>query len=292
MRIVHNAAAFAKEFESARAEAEKAFGNGAVYIEKYIEQPRHIEFQILADEHGKVLHLGERDCSVQRRHQKLIEESPSPFLTPKLREEMGKVAVRLAENIGYQNAGTLEFLVDRHGKFYFMEMNTRIQVEHGVTEEVTDIDLVRRQILIACGEKLELNQKDIKISGHAIECRINAEDPTRNFAPSPGTIGLYYAPGGHGVRVDSHCYSGYVIPPLYDSMVAKLISVGATRQKALDRMHRALSEYIIRGIHTTIPVCRAIMKDPAFRQGGATTKYLEDFFERTPKELWSAAPLT
>ncbi|NBV79286.1 MAG: acetyl-CoA carboxylase biotin carboxylase subunit, partial [Verrucomicrobia bacterium] len=214
------------------------------------------------------------------------------FLTPKLREEMGKVAVRLTESIGYHNAGTIEFLVDRHGKFYFMEMNTRIQVEHGVTEEVTDIDLVRRQILIACGEKLELNQKDIKITGHAIECRINAEDPARNFTPSPGTIGLYYTPGGHGVRVDSHCYSGYTIPPNYDSMVAKLISVGANRQKALDRMHRALSEYIIRGIHTTIPVCRAIMKDPVFRQGGATTKYLEDFFERTPKELWSAAPLT
>jgi acetyl-CoA carboxylase biotin carboxylase subunit len=268
MRIVHNAAAFSKEFDSARSEAEKAFGNGAVYIEKYIEQPRHIEFQMLAD------------------------ESPSPFLTPKLREEMGKVAVRLTESIGYHNAGTIEFLVDRHGKFYFMEMNTRIQVEHGVTEEVTDIDLVRRQILIACGEKLELNQKDIKITGHAIECRINAEDPARNFTPSPGTIGLYYTPGGHGVRVDSHCYSGYTIPPNYDSMVAKLISVGANRQKALDRMHRALSEYIIRGIHTTIPVCRAIMKDPVFRQGGATTKYLEDFFERTPKELWSAAPLT
>ena len=292
MRIVHNAAAFSKEFDSARSEAEKAFGNGSVYIEKYIEQPRHIEFQMLADEHGKVLHLGERDCSVQRRHQKLIEESPSPFLTPKLREEMGKVAVRLTESIGYHNAGTIEFLVDRNGKYYFMEMNTRIQVEHGVTEEVTDIDLVRRQILIACGEKLELNQKDIKITGHAIECRINAEDPARNFTPSPGTIGLYYAPGGHGVRVDSHCYSGYTIPPNYDSMVAKLISVGANRQKALDRMHRALSEYIIRGIHTTIPVCRAIMKDPVFRQGGATTKYLEDFFERTPKELWSAAPLT
>jgi acetyl-CoA carboxylase biotin carboxylase subunit len=292
MRIVHNAASFPKEFESARSEAEKAFGDGRVYIEKYIEQPRHIEFQLLGDEHGKVIHLGERDCSVQRRHQKLIEESPSPFLTPKLREEMGKTAVRLAEKIGYQNAGTIEFLVDRHGKYYFMEMNTRIQVEHGVTEEVTDIDLVRRQILIACGEKMELSQKDIKMTGHAIECRINAEDPARNFAPSPGTIGLYYTPGGHGVRVDSHCYSGYVIPPLYDSMVAKLISVGATRQKALDRMHRALGEYIIRGIHTTIPVCRAIMKDPVFRQGGATTKYLEDFFERTPKELWSAAPLT
>jgi len=300
---------------------------------------------------------------VQRRHQKLIEESPSPFLTPKLREEMGKVAVRLTESIGYHNAGTIEFLVDKNGKYYFMEMNTRIQVEHGVTEEVTDIDLVRRQILIACGEKLELSQKDIKITGHAIECRINAEDPARNFTPSPGTIGLYYTPGGHGIRVDSHCYSGYTplvrrqiliacgeklelsqkdikitghaiecrinaedparnftpspgtiglyytpgghgirvdshcysgytIPPTYDSMVAKLISVGSNRQKALDRMHRALGEYIIRGIHTTIPVCRSIMKDPVFRQGGATTKYLEDFFERTPKELWSASPLS
>jgi acetyl-CoA carboxylase, biotin carboxylase subunit len=292
MRIVHNAAAFAKEYDSARMEAEKAFGNGSVYIEKYIEQPRHIEFQILADEHGKVLHLGERDCSVQRRHQKLIEEAPSPFLTPKLREQMGKTAVRLAESIGYQNAGTLEFLVDKNGNYYFMEMNTRIQVEHGVTEEVTDLDLVRRQILIACGEKLELDQRDIRITGHAIECRINAEDPARNFAPSPGTIGLYYAPGGHGVRIDSHCYSGYTIPPHYDSMIAKVISVGSSRQKALDRMHRALGEYIIRGVHTTIPVCRSIMKDPIFRQGGATTKYLEDFFERTPKELWSAAPLT
>ena len=292
MRVAHNDVSLVKGYHTARTEAEKAFGNSGVYIEKFIENPHHIEYQILGDNRGNIIHLGERDCSVQRRHQKLIEESPSPFLTPKLREEMGKVAVKLAETIGYQNAGTIEFLVDKNGKYYFMEMNTRIQVEHGVTEEVTDIDLVRRQILIACGEKLELSQKDIKMTGHAIECRINAEDPARNFAPSPGTIGLYYTPGGHGIRVDSHCYSGYVIPPLYDSMVAKLISVGATRQKALDRMHRALGEYIIRGIHTTIPVCRAIMKDPAFRQGGATTTYLEDFFERTPKELWSAAPLT
>lgn len=292
MRIAHNDISVAKEYHVASNEAEKAFGNGAVYIEHYVEKPRHIEFQILGDSHGKIIHLGERDCSVQRRHQKLIEESPSPFLTPDLRKKMGKHAIKAAEAAAYEGAGTIEFLVDAKGNYFFIEMNTRIQVEHPVTEEVTGIDLIKQQIHIANGEKLAFDQGDIKFEKHAIECRINAEDPARNFAPSPGTIGLYYTPGGHGVRVDSHCYSGYVIPPLYDSMVAKLISVGATRQKALDRMHRALGEYIIRGIHTTIPVCRAIMKDPAFRQGGATTKYLEDFFERTPKELWSAAPLT
>jgi acetyl-CoA carboxylase, biotin carboxylase subunit len=286
MRIAHNAASFAKEFDSARIEAEKAFGNGAVYVEKYIEEPRHIEFQILGDAHGKVIHLHERDCSVQRRHQKLIEEGPSPFLTQSLREQMGKTAVKLAESIGYKNAGTIEFLVDKHGKFYFMEMNTRIQVEHGVTEEITDIDLVKRQILIAAGEKLDLEQKDIKIIRHAIEVRVNAEDPARNFAPCPGTIGLYYAPGGHGVRVDSHVYGGYTIPAHYDSMIAKVISYGRNRQVALDRMYRALGEYTIRGIHTTIPFAKAIMKDPVFRAGGATTKYVEDFMARTPKEIW------
>jgi acetyl-CoA carboxylase biotin carboxylase subunit len=286
MRIAHNAASFAKEFDSARNEAEKAFGNGAVYVEKYIEEPRHIEFQILGDKHGKVIHLHERDCSVQRRHQKLIEEGPSPFLTQDLREKMGKTAVKLAESINYQNAGTLEFLVDKHGNYYFMEMNTRIQVEHGVTEEMTDIDLVKRQILIAAGEKLDLEQKDIKIVRHAIEVRVNAEDPARNFAPCPGTIGLYYAPGGHGVRVDSHVYGGYTIPAHYDSMIAKVISYGRNRQVALDRMYRALGEYTIRGIHTTIPFAKAIMKDPVFRAGGATTKYVEDFMARTPKEIW------
>ena len=292
MRVVMKESELASLLDEAQGEAGRAFGNPAVLLEKYIPRAKHIEVQILGDNHGHVLHLHERDCSVQRRHQKVIEVAPSIGLKDKIRRELCHAAVRIAEGIGYNNAGTIEFLVDKNGKFYFMEMNTRIQVEHGVTEEVTDIDLVRRQILIACGEKLELNQKDIKITGHAIECRINAEDPARNFAPSPGTIGLYYTPGGHGVRVDSHCYSGYTIPPTYDSMVAKLISVGANRQKALDRMHRALGEYIIRGIHTTIPVCRSIMKDPVFRQGGATTKYLEDFFERTPKELWSASPLS
>ena len=289
MRIAFNAASFAKEFDSARTEAEKAFGNGAVYVEKYIEEPRHIEIQILADHHGNVIHLGERDCSVQRRHQKLIEEAPSPFLTAKLREQMGKTAVALCKSIKYKNAGTIEYLVDKHGNFYFMEMNTRIQVEHGVTEEVTDLDLVKRQIRIAAGEKLDITQKDVKITRHAIEVRINAEDPTRNFAPCPGTIGLYYAPGGHGVRVDSHVYSGYTIPPHYDSMIGKLIAYGATREIALDRMYRALGEYTIKGVHTTVPFARAIMKDPVFRAGQATTKYVEDYMNRVPKENWLAA---
>ncbi|HBV55378.1 MAG TPA: acetyl-CoA carboxylase biotin carboxylase subunit [Rhodobacteraceae bacterium] len=279
MRIVHNAAAFPKEFESARAEAEKAFGDGRVYIEKYIEQPRHIEFQLLGDEHGKVIHLGERDCSVQRRHQKLIEESPSPFLTPKLREEMGKVSVRLAETIGYQNAGTIEFLVDKHGKYYFMEMNTRIQVEHGVTEEVTDIDLVRRQILIACGEKLELSQKDIKMTGHAIECRINAENP-KTFVPSPGEIKRYHVPGGPGVRIDSHCYAGYRVPPNYDSMIGKLITYGVTRESAMARMRIALSEMAIDGIQTNIPLQRRILDDATFVAGEHHIHYLGQMLER------------
>jgi len=287
MRIAHNDVSFAKEFHVARNEAEKAFGDGRVYIEKYIERPRHIEFQILADSHGKVIHLGERDCSVQRRHQKLIEESPSPFLTPDLRKKMGKAAVRAAEAAGYENAGTIEFLVDAKGNFYFIEMNTRIQVEHPVTEEVTGIDLIKQQIHIANGEKLEFDQGDIKFEKHAIECRINAEDPARNFAPSPGTIGLYYPPGGIGVRVDSHIYSGYVIPPYYDSMIGKLICFGSTRKEALERAYRALSEYLVRGIKTTIPLHKAIMADPLFIEGKATTAYMEDFLTRTTPELFS-----
>ena len=291
MRVVHNPAALLHSINVTRSEAQAAFGNGQVYMEKFLEKPRHIEFQVIADHHGNVIHLGERDCSMQRRHQKVIEEAPAPGITAAQREKMGERVVDACRAVGYRSAGTLEFLY-QDGEFYFIEMNTRIQVEHPVTELITGIDLVKTQLMIAAGEPLPWRQSDVVLRGHALECRINAEDPARNFAPSPGTIGLYYTPGGHGIRVDSHCYSGYVIPPLYDSMVAKLISVGATRQKALDRMHRALGEYIIRGIHTTIPVCRAIMKDPAFRQGGATTKYLEDFFERTPKELWSAAPLT
>ena len=287
MRIAHNDVSFAKEFHVARNEAEKAFGDGRVYIEKYIERPRHIEFQILADSHGKVIHLGERDCSVQRRHQKLIEEAPSPFLTPDLRKKMGKAAVRAAEAAEYENAGTIEFLVDAKGNFYFIEMNTRIQVEHPVTEEVTGIDLIKQQIRITNGEKLEFDQGDITFEKHAIECRINAEDPARNFAPSPGTIGLYYAPGGHGVRIDSHVYSGYVIPPYYDSMIGKLICFGSTRKVALERAYRALSEYLVRGIKTTIPLHKAIMADPLFIEGKATTAYMEEFLTRTTPELFS-----
>ena len=287
MRIAHNDISFAKEFHVARAEAEKAFGNGAVYVERYIQNPRHIEFQILADEHGKVLHLGERDCSIQRRHQKLIEESPSPFLTPELRARMGGAAIAAAEAAGYANAGTIEFLVDAKGEYYFIEMNTRIQVEHPVTEEVTGIDLVKQQILVASGEPLAFDQKDITFTKHAIECRINAEDPARNFAPSPGTIGLYYAPGGHGVRVDSHAYGGYTIPPYYDSMIAKLIVYGSSRQIALQRAYRALSEYLIRGVKTTIPLHKAIISDPVFCSGQATTAYMEEFFGRMPPDLFA-----
>jgi acetyl-CoA carboxylase biotin carboxylase subunit len=286
MRIAHNDVSFAKEFHVARAEAEKAFGNGAVYLEKYIEQPRHIEFQILGDSHGKIIHLGERDCSVQRRHQKLIEESPSPFLTADLRKKIGKAAIRAAEAAEYENAGTIEFLVDPKGRFYFIEMNTRIQVEHPVTEEVTGIDLIKQQIRIANGEKLGFDQGDIKWEKHAIECRINAEDPARNFAPSPGTIGLYYSPGGPGVRVDSHIYSGYTIPPYYDSMIGKLICSGKSRKEALERTYRALSEYLIRGIKTTIPLHKAIMADPVFIEGKATTSYMEEFLGRTTPDLF------
>ncbi len=286
MRIAHNDISFAKEFHVARNEAEKAFGNGAVYVERYIQNPRHIEFQILADEHGKILHLGERDCSMQRRHQKLIEESPSPFLTPDLRARMGQAAIAAASAASYANAGTIEFLVDEKGEFYFIEMNTRIQVEHPVTEEVTGIDLVKQQILVAAGEHLAFDQKDITFTKHAIECRINAEDPARNFAPSPGTIGLYYAPGGHGVRVDSHAYGGYTIPPYYDSMIGKLIAYGSTRQIALQRAYRALSEYLVRGVKTTIPLHKAIISDPLFCSGKATTSYMEDFFARMPPDLF------
>jgi propionyl-CoA carboxylase alpha chain len=292
LRVAFNDKEAFEGFTSCRNEARNSFGDDRVFIEKFVEEPRHIEIQVLGDSHGNVIYLNERECSIQRRHQKVIEEAPSPFISEATRKAMGEQAVQLAKAVKYQSAGTVEFVVGKDQSFYFLEMNTRLQVEHPVTEAITGLDLVEQMIRVAAGEKLSIEQKDVQRNGWAIECRINAEDPARNFAPSPGTIGLYYTPGGHGIRVDSHCYSGYVIPPLYDSMVAKLISVGATRQKALDRMHRALGEYIIRGIHTTIPVCRAIMKDPAFRQGGATTKYLEDFFERTPKELWSAAPLT
>ncbi|MDQ8187283.1 acetyl-CoA carboxylase biotin carboxylase subunit [Pelagicoccus sp. SDUM812002] len=283
MRIAHNDVSLRKEFHIARNEAEKAFGNGAVYVEKYIQNPRHIEFQVLADAYGNVVHLGERDCSVQRRHQKLIEEAPSPFLSPELRKTMGDAAVRATKAANYEGAGTIEFLVDDKGDYFFLEMNTRIQVEHPVTEEVTGIDLIKQQLLIAQGEKLSFKQEDIVINKHAIECRINAEDPARGFMPSPGCIDLYYAPGGHGVRVDSHAYGGYIIPPYYDSMIGKLITYGATREVAIQRMYRALSEYLIRGIKTTIPLQKAIISDPDFRAGKATTKFMEDFMARNPK---------
>jgi len=281
MRVAHNGVAFQKEFSVAKAEAEKAFNDGSVYLEKFINNPRHIEFQILADSQGNVIHLGERDCSVQRRHQKLIEEAPSPFLTAKLRQKMGQAAIQAAEAVGYENAGTIEFLVDGDGNFYFIEMNTRIQVEHPVTEEVTDTDLIKEQIRITDGQPLRLRQEDIVINRHAIECRINAEDPLRKFAPCPGTIDLYYPPGGHGVRVDSHAYGGYHIPPHYDSMIGKLITYGRSREIAMDRMYRALGEFIISGIKTTIPFSKAIMQDPVFRSGKATTKFVEEFVERS-----------
>jgi len=288
MRVAHNAVAFQREFETARNEADKAFGDSSVYIEKFIQEPRHIEFQILADEHGKVIHLGERDCSVQRRHQKVIEEAPSPFLSADLRRKMGRAAVKAAEAADYRNAGTIEFLVDKNGDFFFIEMNTRIQVEHPVTELVTGIDLIKKQIQIAGGERLGLEQKQIRIVGkHAIECRICAEDPSRNFAPSPGEIKLYFPPGGPGVRVDSHIYSGYPVPPHYDSMIGKLITYGDTREEAIVHMQRALKEYMIRGINTNIPFLQAIVSDPVFRQGQTTTRYVEEFLARTPRYLLS-----
>ncbi|MDR0756192.1 MAG: acetyl-CoA carboxylase biotin carboxylase subunit [Puniceicoccales bacterium] len=281
MRIAHSTVAFSKEFRTAQTEAEKAFNNGAVYVEKYIEEPHHVEFQILGDRYGNIVHLGERDCSVQRRYQKLIEEAPATFLSDALRTKMSKAAVKLAKACDYEGAGTLEFLVDKYGSFYFIEMNTRIQVEHTVTEEAMGVDLVKWQLRIANGERLTLEQKHVQCRKHAIECRINAEDSEKNFVPCPGNIDLYYAPGGYGVRVDSHVYGGYSIPPYYDSMVGKLIVSADTREEAIERMHRALNEYIIRGIKTTIPLCKKIMQDPSFRIGNVTTKYVETFFNRT-----------
>jgi len=287
MRTAHNAMSFQKEYSSARTEAENAFGNGAVYIEKFLEAPRHIEIQVLGDQHGNIIHLGERDCSVQRRHQKVIEEAPSPFINGDTRKKMGRDAVKLAKSVNYEGAGTVEFLVDDKGNYYFIEMNTRIQVEHGVTEEITGVDLVKEQILVASGVKLSYEQKDIKFMRHAIECRICAEDPSRNFAPCPGEIALYYSPGGHGVRIDSHIYSGYTIPPHYDSMISKVMAFGKTRELALERMNRALGEYLIRGIKTNIPFVRAIIQDPHFREGKATTKFIEEFVERVPKDIYT-----
>ncbi|RKZ30497.1 acetyl-CoA carboxylase biotin carboxylase subunit [bacterium] len=277
MRVASNEKELKKGFDTARAEAESAFGNPGVYVEKYIHNPRHIEIQLLGDGRGNVIHLGERDCSIQRRHQKLIEESPSPAVSEDARQEMGNCAARGAARINYEGAGTIEFLVDSEGHFYFMEMNTRIQVEHPVTEIVVDLDLVKEQIRIASGSGLLFRQEDVRVRGHAIECRINAEDPFNDFAPRPGKITAFHPPGGPGVRVDTHAYADYVIPPYYDSMIAKLICHGRDREEALARMTRALDEFIIEGVPTTIPFHKKVMCDERFITGKVTTAFLEDF---------------
>lgn len=280
MRIANNENELRSFFLTARSEAENAFGNPDVYIEKYIKSPKHIEFQILGDSHGNAVHLGERDCSVQRRHQKLIEETPCAIMTDELRRKMGESAVAAAAAVGYCGAGTIEFLFDKdNNKYYFMEMNTRIQVEHPVTEEVTHIDIVKEQIRVAAGEKLSVKQKNVDIVGHSIECRINAEDPERDFMPSPGKIIHYHQPGGPGVRVDSHAYEEYSIPPYYDSMIAKLIVWAPSRAEAINRMGRALDEYIIEGIKTTIPFHINILKSGEFKQGKFGTDFLERFIK-------------
>lgn len=275
MRIVWEEDQMESAFNTATTEAQAAFGNGAVYMEKYIEEPRHIEIQIVGDQYGKVCHLSERDCSIQRRHQKLLEETPSPFMTPELRDKMGEAAIQIASAINYEGVGTIEFLVDKHGNFYFMEMNTRIQVEHPITEEVINYDLIREQILVAAG--VPISGKNYYPQLHAIECRINAEDPFNDFRPSPGKITTLHTPGGHGVRVDSHIYSGYVIPPYYDSMVGKLITVAQTREEAIAKMQRALSEYVIEGIKTTIPFHLKLMENEDFKKGNYSTKFLEQW---------------
>jgi len=275
MRAIWKEEELEKAWESARQEAAAAFGNDGMYMEKLIEEPRHIEIQVIGDQSGKACHLSERDCSVQRRHQKLTEETPSPFMTPELRKAMGEAAIKAAEYIAYEGAGTVEFLVDKHRNFYFMEMNTRIQVEHPITEEVTDYDLIREQIKIATGTLISGRNHEPK--QHAIECRINAEDPYANFRPSPGKITAFHAPGGHGVRIDTHVYAGYTIPSNYDSMIAKLIVTGRNRQQAIERMKRALDEFIIEGIKTTIPFHRQLMDHPDYVAGNYTTKFMEDF---------------
>jgi acetyl-CoA carboxylase, biotin carboxylase subunit len=288
MRTAHNDVSLVKGYHTARTEAEKAFGNSGVYIEKYIENPHHIEFQILGDSRGNLIHLGERDCSIQRRNQKIVEETPSPFIEHKfkdLRKKMGKAAIRLAEMARYTNAGTVEFLVDDHGNFFFLEVNKRIQVEHPITEEVTGMDLVKQQILIAMGESLRMSQSDVTFKGHAIECRVNAEDPFDDFRPCPGRIEMYYAPGGRGVRVDSHVYAGYSVPSYYDSLLSKIITFGRDRREAMDKMHRALSEYMITGIKTTIPFEQAILQDPNFRRGVYSTNFIEQLLGGPRREL-------
>lgn len=274
MRIVTSEEALKNAVAMAQAEAKAAFGNDDVYLEKYIEEPRHIEFQILGDSHGKVVYLPERDCSIQRRHQKLVEESPSPFVKASLRRKMGKAARNAAEAVKYVTVGTVEFLVDKHSNFYFMEMNTRIQVEHPVTEMITGIDLVKEQIRLAAGERIAYDSDEIEIKGHSIECRINAEDPDRDFMPCPGMVKEFIAPGGPGVRVETHVYSGYTIPSFYDSLIAKLISMGNNRSEAISRMQRALDEIIMDGIYSTIPIHQRIMQNDCFRKGDVCTDFL------------------
>jgi acetyl-CoA carboxylase biotin carboxylase subunit len=275
MRIVWEESELEKAYDTAKAEAAAAFKNDGIYMEKFVEEPRHIEIQVAGDQYGNVCHLSERDCSIQRRHQKLVEESPSPFMTDELRMKMGEAAKKAAAAINYESVGTIEFLVDKHRNFYFMEMNTRIQVEHCVTEEVINFDLIKEQIKIAAGEKI--SGADYIPEMHSIECRINAEDPYNDFRPSPGKISVLHQPGGHGVRVDSHVYAGYVIPPYYDSMIGKLITVARTRNEAIDTMYRALSEYVIEGIKTTIPFHLQLMQDERFRSGDFNTKFIESF---------------
>ena len=275
MRIVWEEPEMERAYNTAKAEAAAAFKNDGIYMEKFVEEPRHIEIQVAGDQYGSVCHLSERDCSIQRRHQKLVEESPSPFMTEELRYKMGEAAKKAASAINYESVGTVEFLVDRHRNFYFMEMNTRIQVEHCVTEEVINYDLIKEQIKIAMGEKI--SGEDYFPQMHSIECRINAEDPYNDFRPSPGRITSLNQPGGHGVRVDSHAYAGYVIPPYYDSMIGKLITVARTRNEAIDTMYRALSEYVIEGVKTTIPFHLQLMNDERFRSGDFNTKFLENF---------------
>ncbi|MGE5179312.1 MAG: acetyl-CoA carboxylase biotin carboxylase subunit [Bacteroidota bacterium] len=280
MRIATDESSLQNGIRTAQAEAEAFFGSGSIYLERYVQRPRHIEVQVLGDRHGSIVHLGERECSIQRRHQKLIEESPSTALTPELRARMGAAAVKGASSIGYEGAGTIEFLLGPSGEFYFMEMNTRIQVEHPVTEEVTRLDLIKAQIAVAAGEPLPWKQDEIRLEGHALECRINAEKPDQNFQPSPGLVKYFHAPGGPGVRVDSHLYSGYTVPPHYDSMVAKIICWGRDRTESVARMRRALEETVVEGIETTLPFHLRVLDDAAFQKGAIHTGYLEEFLAR------------
>ncbi|HZF67892.1 MAG TPA: acetyl-CoA carboxylase biotin carboxylase subunit [Gemmatirosa sp.] len=284
MRVAKDVDDFARSFQLARSEALSAFGNGDVYVEKYLARPRHVEFQILGDMHGNVIHLGERDCSVQRRHQKLVEEAPCPVMTPELRAAMGEAAVRGAKAIDYVGAGTIEMLLNEDGSFYFMEMNTRIQVEHPVTEMLTGVDLVKEQIRVAAGLPMQVTELPV-LRGHVIECRVNAEDPARNFQPSPGHIRTFHPPGGPGVRIDSHAYAGYTVPPFYDSLIAKLIVQGSSREEALDRMRIALDSFVVEGVRTTMPFLALVMQHPQFRAGDVDTKWLEREFDGLKAEL-------